>query len=163
MGTFLFAITAVIAIVLAIVAEYGDRKFRTQRFVASFLVIGVLATAAGIYIHKSQSQKPSESERHKIYFDNTRRFQDKFLPGGKGIISAFSYQSILVLKITDELAYGFLNDRLLAERILRKWMDGWKNISGHDVVTIIIKLDDIEIITAQTAGFSGDDQVEFHR
>ena len=83
MGTFL-VVTAVIGIFMAIAAECGNRKFRTQRFVASFLAIGVFVTAVGINIHKSQSQKPSASERKKIDFDKTRRFQDKFFLEAEG-------------------------------------------------------------------------------
>ena len=161
MVTFL-VVTAVIGIIMAIAAECGNRKFRTPRLVASFLSLGVFATVAGIDIHKSQSQKPSASERKKIEFDKTRRFQDKFLPGG-GVTRIYSHERILMLEITDELAYGFLGDRLLTERILRRWLDGWEEISGYESGHITVKLDGIDLITVKHAFFSSDKVVEFHR
>ena len=82
--------------------------------------------------------------------------------GSQGVVSAYSNDMILVIKATPDLAYGFLEDRLLAERIMRSWLDGWKDISGHELAKITVKLDDIDLITADATVFSGD-KVEFHR
>ena len=55
-----------------------------------------------------------------------------------------------------KLAYEFLGDRLLTERILRKWLVAWKNISEHQLAKITVKLGAIELITATGTVFSGD-------
>ena len=113
--------------------------------------------------------KPSETPNEKnntsgytIQTSKNSRFLNRFIPNG-GVTSIYSHEMILMLEITDELAYGFLGDRLLTERILRRWLDGWEEISGYESGRITVKLDGIDLITVKHAFFSRDKVVEFHR
>ena len=161
---------------ITIVAELSHGKRRLHLFSAAFFCLMVFLVFVGVDIYQAEGQREEDifitelsltcgsisarkSEVHRV-----RRFCDKFMAGtgSQGVVSAYSNDMILVIKATPDFAYGFLEDRLLAERIMRKWLDGWKDISGHELAKITVKLDDIDLITADATVFSGD-KVEFHR
>jgi septal ring factor EnvC (AmiA/AmiB activator) len=86
-----------------------------------------------------------------------RRFCDAWTEPGL-IVGAYAGESMMVLKISADVAAEFRDDRFFAERFVRLWMNAWKTVSDRRVVTLVVEWGDVEIARGQTTG-AGTDRV----
>ena len=71
-------------------------------------------------------------------------------------VGAYAMESILVVKVTRNMAKAMRADRLSAEQLVKTWMTGWKSLSGSGAVTIQVEWRDVRIAEGQTTLFGGD-------
>ena len=72
------------------------------------------------------------------------------------IVGSYAMESLLWVKINRGLANAMLADRLSTERVVKKWMRRWKNLSKSKAVTVWVEWLDVQIAKGDTTLFSGD-------
>ena len=77
----------------------------------------------------------------------------------KGAVSgSYAAESLLWIKVPREIAEVMQADRLGTEQLVRSWMQGWKNKTDRNAVTVTVEWRDVEIAVGETS-WSGRDEV----
>ena len=69
---------------------------------------------------------------------------------------AYAIETLLFLKVSQNMAGIMLRSDLQTERLMLLWMKEWKRITGSAVVTITVEWGDVMIVEGQTTVFRGD-------
>ena len=77
------------------------------------------------------------------------------LPGNTAV-GAYASESQLWVQVGRSMADQLRADQLAAERLVLSWMKAWKQLSGSQSVTVIVKWGDIRMATGQTTPSQGD-------
>ena len=86
---------------------------------------------------------------------NVEEFCEAAIPEGltEGV---YAMESLLWVKVPYEIATYMIDNTLETEQLVRTWMEGWKQLSESQSVTIWVEWQDTEIAKGETTVFSGD-------
>lgn len=75
-----------------------------------------------------------------------------------GVESASAAESLLWLKVNEEMAIVMTANRLQTEQLMRSWMRGWRAVTDRTAVTVTIEWGNVEVAKGRTT-LSGGDRV----
>ncbi len=85
--------------------------------------------------------------------NNVREFCRVGIAGG--VEAAYAAESLLWLKVSEDMAVVMTANRTQTEQLIRNWMRGWRAETGLNAVTVTVEWGEIEIAKGQTT-FGGD-------
>ena len=127
------------------------------------MILTVLVLGVGLAVAQESDPHMAESKTcvwaagvTRVDLTNVEGFCNDLITEPGVVVTAYANETLLFLEFNYESAEYLLSHQLQGERLIRAWMNDWKERTDSSAVTLYVMWEEVQIAKGRTTLFRGD-------